>query len=345
MSIPIVFSGIKPSGDLTLGNYLGAIQQWLPLQRSHDAIFCIVDLHAITAPQDPQDLQERTRAIAAWWLAAGLDPEQVTLFVQSDVSAHAELAWILGTITSLGQLFRMTQFKDKVQKMYGEQGWQHLVSPASHNSSKQPIGFGLFAYPVLMASDILLYQTQLVPVGEDQKQHVELTRDIAERFHSTFGQTFTLPQVMLQQHGARIMALDDPSKKMSKSDASGSYIALMDDPEDVKKKIKKAVTDSGKEVVWADNKPALQNLLTIYSLLSRQTISQVVQDYQGKGYGEFKTGLTQVVVDFLVSLQERYKKVRKAEAKLEMILEQGAVQASKRAEKTLDEVKEKIGLG
>ncbi len=341
----IVFSGIKPSGDLTLGNYLGAVQQWLPLQRSHDAIFCIVDLHAITVPQEPKDLRERTRAIAAWWLAAGLDPEEVTLFVQSDVPAHTQLAWMLGTLTSMGQLFRMTQFKDTVQKVYGEQGWEHLVNPTEHTGNKQPIGFGLFAYPVLMAADILLYQTNAVPVGEDQKQHVELTRDLAERFNSTFGKTFMLPEVMMQKQGARIMALDNPLKKMSKSDAPNSFIALMDDMEDVKKKIKKAVTDSGSTVEWSEQKPALQNLLTIYSLLSGKSIPTVVEEYQGKGYGDFKAGLTAVVVEFLVPLQEGYKKWRKDEQKLELILEEGSMRAARRAEKTLDEVKEKIGLG
>lgn len=341
----IVFSGIKPSGDLTLGNYLGAIQQWLGMQRTHDSLFCIVDLHAITVPQDPKDLSERTRAIAAWWLAAGLDPEEVTLFVQSDVSAHAELAWILGTQTGMGQLFRMTAFKDKVQKMYGEQGLQHLVNPVEKKTNRQPVGFGLFAYPVLMAADILLYQTNLVPVGEDQKQHVELTRDIAERFNTTFGQTFTMPEPMIQKGGARIISLQDPKSKMSKSDAPNSFIALMDDPEEVKRKIKKAVTDSGSEVVWAEDKPALQNLLTIYSLLAQKTVPEVVRLYQGKGYGDFKAGLTDVVLEFLVPLQVNYKKWRKDEKKLEMILEQGGMQAAERAERTLDDVKEKIGLG
>lgn len=341
----IVFSGIKPSGDLTLGNYLGAIQQWLGMQRTHDSLFCIVDLHAITVPQDPKELSERTRAIAAWWLAAGLDPEEVTLFVQSDVSAHAELMWLLGTQTSMGQLFRMTQFKDKVQKMYGEQGLQHLVNPIEKKTNRQPISFGFFAYPVLMAADILLYQTNLVPVGDDQKQHVELTRDIAERFNTTFGQTFTLPEPLIQKNGARIMSLQDPKSKMSKSDVPNSFIALMDDPEEVKRKIKKAVTDSGSEVVWSDDKPALKNLLTIYSLLSNQSVTEVVELYQGKGYGDFKTGLTNLVMEFLVPLQTKYKQWRKDERKLEMILENGGMNASKRAEKTLDEVKEKIGLG
>lgn len=340
-----VFSGVKPSGDLTLGNYLGAIQRWVNLQHGHDAIYCIVDLHAITVPQEPKALRERTRAIAAWLLAAGLNPEEVLLFVQSDVPAHTELSWMLGTQTSMGQLFRMTQFKDKVQKLYGEQGLEHVVNPGSHQGNKQPIGFGFFAYPVLMAADILLYQTNLVPVGEDQKQHVELTRDIAERFNSTFGQTFVMPEPLIAKSGARIMALDDASKKMSKSDAPNSYIALMDDPEDVKKKIKKAVTDSGSTVEWSDGKPALQNLLTIYSLLRGQSTADVVKAYQGKGYGDFKAGLTEVVVEFLVPLQAGYKKWRKDEKKLELILEEGGMHAARRAEKTLDEVKEKIGLG
>lgn len=341
----IVFSGVKPSGDLTLGNYLGAIQHWVNLQHGHDAIYCIVDLHAITIPQEPSTLRERTRSIAAWLLAAGLNPEEVLLFVQSDVPAHTELSWMLGTQTSMGQLFRMTQFKDKVQKVYGEQGWEHVVNPGAHKGSKQPIGFGLFAYPVLMAADILLYQSNLVPVGDDQKQHVELTRDIAERFNSNFGQTFVLPEPLIAKSGARIMALDDASKKMSKSDAPNSYIALMDDAEDVKRKIKKAVTDSGSTVEWAVDKPALQNLLTIYSLLSGKSTASVVEEYQGKGYGDFKVGLTEVVLEFLLPLQEGYKKWRKDEKKLEMILEQGGMHAAKRAEKTLDEVKEKIGLG
>lgn len=340
-----VFSGVKPSGDLTLGNYLGAIQHWVNLQHGHDAIYCIVDLHAITVPQEPSALRERTRAIAAWLLAAGLNPEEVLLFVQSDVPAHTELSWMLGTQTTMGQLFRMTQFKDMVQKLYGEQGLEHLVSQTALRSNKQSIGFGVFAYPVLMAADILLYQTNLVPVGDDQKQHVELTRDIAERFNSNFGQTFVLPEPMIAKSGARIMALDDARKKMSKSGGLNSYIALMDDVEDVKRKIKKAVTDSGSTVEWSEDKPALQNLLTIYSLLSGKSTAHVVEEYQGKGYGDFKAGLTEVVVEFLVPLQAGYKKWRKDEKKLEMILEEGGMHAARRAEKTLDEVKEKIGLG
>lgn len=341
----IVFSGIKPSGDLTLGNYLGALQHWVDLQHGHDAIYCIVDLHAITVPQEAADLSRRTREIAAWLLAAGLNPEETLLFVQSDVPAHTELSWMLGTQTSMGQLFRMTQFKDKVQKMYGEQGLQHLVNPVEKKTNKQPIGFGFFAYPVLMAADILLYQTNLVPVGEDQKQHVELTRDIAEKFNASFGQTFVMPEPVIAKSGARIMSLDNPHSKMSKSDAPNSFIALMDDPEDVKRKIKKAVTDSGSEVVWAEDKPALQNLLTIYSLLAKKSVPNVVNMYQGKGYGDFKAGLTEVVLEFLVPLQTNYKKWRKDEKKLELILEEGGMHAARRAEKTLDEVKEKIGLG
>lgn len=343
---PIVFSGIKPSGELTLGNYLGAIQRWLQYQRGHDAIFCIVDMHSITVPQDPKVLSERTRNIAAWYVAAGLDPEEVILFAQSDVPAHAELAWILGTQATMGQLFRMTQFKDKVQKLFGELGLEHMVQDAhADRSAKKSIPFGLFAYPVLMAADILLYQTNVVPVGEDQKQHVELTRDIGDKFNKTFGQTFTIPKPEIAQMGARIMSLDNPHAKMSKSDAPNSFIGLLDPIEDVKKKIKKAVTDSGSEVVWAEDKPALQNLLTIYSLLSNQSVAEVTAQYAGKGYGDFKTGLSEVVVDFLTPLQERYKKLRRDEVKLEMILEEGARRAGNKAEKTLDTVKEKVGLG
>ncbi len=284
-----LFSGIQPSGDLHLGNYLGAIKQWLPLQDQYEAIFCVVDMHAITVPQDPAELRKKTIEIAKIYLAAGIDPQKSTIFIQSHVPGHAELAWILNTISTMGELGRMTQYKDKAQK-----------------SGEDTSTVGLFDYPVLMAADILLYDTAVVPVGEDQKQHVELTRDLAQRFNSRFGETFVVPEPLIQREGARIMGLDDPTKKMSKSAESVyNYIALSDDAETIRKKIKKAVTDSGSEIVYRDDKPALMNLINIYTLLSGKKVDEVEAMYVGKGYGDFKADLAEVVVNFLVPFQER----------------------------------------
>lgn len=282
-------SGIQPSGELHLGNYLGAIKQFVALQHDYEMLVFVADLHAITVPQDPVVLRQKTIEIAKIYLAAGIDPQKSTLFIQSQVSGHTQLAWVLNTIATMGELGRMTQYKDKSQK-----------------SGEETSAVGLFDYPVLMAADILLYDTAVVPVGEDQKQHVELTRDLAQRFNSRFGETFVVPEPLIQREGARIMGLDDPTKKMSKSAVSEyNYIALSDDADTIRKKIKKAVTDSGSEIVYRDDKPALKNLINIYMLLSGKKVNEVEEMYQGKGYGDFKTGLAEVIINFLVPFQER----------------------------------------
>ncbi len=321
-----LFSGIQPSGNLHLGNYLGAIKQWLPLQDQYEAIFCVVDMHAITVPQDPAELRRKTIEIAKIYLAAGIDPKKSTLFVQSHVPGHAELAWVLNTIATMGELGRMTQFKDKAQR-----------------SGEEASAVGLFDYPVLMAADILLYDTATVPVGEDQKQHVELTRDLAQRFNSRFGETFVVPEPLIQREGARIMGLDDPTKKMSKSAASEyNYIALSDDADTIRKKIKKAVTDSGSEIVYRDDKPALMNLINIYTLLSGKKVDEVEAMYVGKGYGDFKADLAEVVVNFLVPFQERLASI--SDDEVLAVLRAGAEKARAIAEKKVVQVYEKVGF-
>ncbi|MBI4281561.1 tryptophan--tRNA ligase [Candidatus Uhrbacteria bacterium] len=324
-----LFSGIQPTNILHIGNYLGALAPWISMQKDNTMIACIVDLHAITVPQKPEELRRNTETIAALYLACGLDPERVTIFVQSHVREHTELAWILNTTTKMGELERMTQFKDKALRQ--AQGKQDGVSS------------GLFTYPVLMAADILLYGTEGVPVGEDQKQHVELTRDLALRFNNRFGETFVLPKPLIQKEGARVMGLDDPTKKMSKSASSpNNYISLTDDADTVRAKIKRAVTDSGSEIVAGSDKPALTNLLTIYSLLSGTTILALEKKYKGKGYGDFKKDLAEVVVDFLTPIQERLKKTDVK--KIQKILDHGARTAQKIAAKTMEKVRERVGL-
>lgn len=334
-----LFSGIQPSGNLHLGNYLGAIKQWVELQNQYEAFFCVVDLHAITVPQDPAELRKKILEIAKVYIASGVDPEKSTIFIQSHVPAHTELGWILNTIATMGELGRMTQYKDKSQK----EGWEGS-------------GVGLFDYPVLMAADILLYDTAVVPVGEDQKQHVELTRDLAERFNKRFGETFVVPEPLIQKEGARIMGLDDPTKKMSKSAASEyNYIALTDDADTIRRKIKKAVTDSGSEIVYRDDpvkpgetpangasKPALRNLINIYSLLSNKTPKDIVEMYRGKGYGDFKTDLAEIVVNFLVPFQERLAAI--SDNQVLEILRAGAEKARALAEKKVRVVYEKVGF-
>jgi len=330
-TVMTILSGIQPSGILHLGNYLGALKQFIALQNEGDAYYCIVDLHAITVPQDPKQLRENTLSLAAMYIAAGLDPDKATFFVQSHVKEHTELGWILNPIATMGELERMTQFKDKTSNKNQETG----------NS----IAVGLFDYPVLMAADILMYQPHIVPVGEDQKQHVELTRDLAKRFNHRFGETFRIPEVRLQKEGARIMSLDEPTKKMSKSAASAnSYIALTDDPETIKKKISKAVTDSGTEVVSGKDKPALTNLLTIMSVLSGQTIPQLEKHFAGKGYADFKKELTETIIESLAPLQSAYHKLMKNPDHLKEILEDGAKRARTVASKTMEKVRNNIGL-
>ena len=295
------------------------------MQKDHSMIACIVDLHAITVPQKPDELQRNTETIAALYLACGLDPERVTIFVQSHVREHTELAWILNTMTKIGELERMTQYKDK------------------SGEHPEAINAGLFTYPVLMAADILLYGTEGVPVGEDQKQHVELTRDLALRFNNRFGETFVVPKPLIQKEGARIRGLDNPTKKMSKSASSpNNYISLTDAPGVVREKIKRAVTDSGSAVAASTDKPALTNLLTIYSLLTDTPVATLEKKYKGKGYGEFKKDLAEVVVTFLMPIQERLKKtdIKKVAA----ILDRGAKDAQKIAAKTMEKVHERVGL-
>jgi len=322
----IIFSGIKPSGSLHLGNYLGAIKQWVELQEKVDeAIYCVVDLHAITVPQKQKELKENILSVAAWYIAFGLDPKKSKIFIQSSRPEHAELAWILSCFTKMGELSRMTQYKDKSGK------------------NPEAVSAGLFNYPVLMAADILLYNATIVPVGEDQKQHVELTRNIAERFNFHFGPTFVVPKPLIQKETARIMSLDNPLKKMSKSDKSG--IGLSDTAEEIRDKIKRAVTDSGNEIKAGPGKPAMTNLLNIYSAVTEKSVNDLEEKYQGKGYGQFKSELAQAIIDFLKPIQEKHRELLKDKNKLIDVLKEGADSLEEPAQNLLKEVKEKIGLG
>ncbi len=321
-----IFSGIKPSGDLHLGNYLGAIQNWVKLQDEYDSIFCVVDMHAITVPQDPETLRRRTIEIAKIYLAAGIDPKKCLIFIQSHICEHAELSWILNTIAKIPELEKMTQFKDKSSK-----------------EGRESASVGLFDYPILMAADILLYDTQIVPVGEDQLQHIELARDLAKRFNSKFGKTFIVPEHFITKESMRIMGLDNPTKKMSKSAKSEyNYIALNDDAQTVRRKIKKAVTDSGSEIVYRDDKPALKNLINIYSLLDNKSSQEVEKLFVGKKYSDFKTELAEVIVKFLEPFQKKMGEL--SDEKVLAILEDGAKKVRPLAKKKLDEVKKKIGF-
>jgi tryptophanyl-tRNA synthetase len=320
-----IFSGAQPTGNIHLGNYLGALRNWVTLQHEYESFFCIVNLHAITIPQDPQSLVAKTRELARLYLAAGIDPQVSTIFVQSDVPEHAELAWILNCITRMSELDRMTQFKEKGRKQ------------------RENTSVGLFDYPVLMAADVLLYRTDLVPVGEDQKQHLELTRDVASRFNRDYGETFRVPDPFIPKIGARIMALDDPSKKMSKSDESpqGS-ILMLDDADTVRRKFKRAVTDSGTEIRFDESRPALMNLLTIYQLLTDQEREEIEAHFAGKGYAQLKNELADVTVEFLTPFQERVRSVNDEE--LDRIFEEGHERARPVARATLNEVKARMGL-
>ena len=324
-----VFSGIQPTGNIHLGNYLGAIRNWVADQAEYDNIFCIVDLHALTLPIDPQELHHSIRQLAALYIACGLDTRYCKLFRQSHVHEHAEMNWILGCFTPMGWLNRMTQFKTKA----GE-------NPDS-------VSTGLYCYPVLMASDILLYHTDLVPVGEDQRQHVELTRDLAQRFNSLYEQqVFTLPEAQIRKVGARIMSLDDPTKKMSKSDPNAnSRINLLDDPKTIKQKIARATTDSLRSVRFDPERPGINNLLTIYQLLTGQSQQEIEAEFAGKGYGDFKAALTERIVVTLAPIQQRYSELMNDLPTLEAILKQGAGEVRPLAEATLKRVKDVIGLG
>ncbi len=341
----VIFSGIQPSGNLHIGNYIGAIAQWVKLQEETESIFCIVDLHAITVPQDPKILREKVLEVAALYLACGIDPKKAHIFVQSENPDHTSLAWILNTITPFGQLERMTQFKEKSSKITRVATSQSAVPQRIYVAVEQHISVGLFDYPVLMAADILLYQTDEVPVGEDQKQHIELARDLAEKFNSRFGETFKLPVPIIQKETARIMSLQDPLSKMSKSDKDPmGTINLLDDENSVSEKITKAVTDSGSEIVFREDKPAISNLLTIYSVFSGVSAQEAETSFRGKTYSEFKKVLETAVNKKLSLIREEYKKTRNDEKALRQILDEGAEYARSKSSQTLKEVKEKMGL-
>ena len=322
-----IFSGIRPTGEIHLGNYLGAIKQWIELQQKEDCIFCVVDWHAITTPYEKKELQKQIIDLAASYLAAGLNPEKCVLFVQSQVKEHAELAWLLGTITPLGELKRMTQFKDKSQK------------------HPEYVNAGLLNYPLLMAADILLYEAEAVPIGKDQVQHLELTRNIAEKFNKKYGKTFAVPKPMLPKQGATIMSLTEPEKKMSKTDAGKGCIGLFENPKEIEKKIMGATTDSGKEIKYdLIKKKGVSNLLTIYSLFSNQPIKEIEKEFQDKGYGEFKKSLAELLIEKLKPLRQKKQDLIKNPAYVNSVLENGAKKARKRAEKTMAEVRKKMGL-
>ncbi|MVP01764.1 tryptophan--tRNA ligase [Paenibacillus lutrae] len=322
-----VLSGMQSSGRLTLGNYIGALRNYVKLQDEHKCYFMVANLHALTVPQEPAALKEQTESVAALYLAAGIDPSKASIFLQSSVKEHAELGWLLTTLTYMGELERMTQFKDK-------------------SAGKDSIGVGLFTYPSLMAADILLYNADLIPVGDDQKQHLELTRDLALRFNKRFGDTFTIPQPYIPEVGARIMGLDDASKKMSKSSPNpGSFIAMLDEPDVIRKKFSRAVTDSGREVKYdPQNKPEISNLISIYTQCSELTVAQVEAKYEGgQGYGTFKKDLAEVVVAQLEPIQTRYREIRES-GELYEVLRKGAQEATELASATVREVKEKMGI-
>lgn len=322
-----IFSGIQPSGTLTIGNYLGAMKQFVELQNNYDCYFCIVDQHAITVPQEPNELKEHIRSLAALYIASGINPDKATLFIQSDVPAHVELGWMLQSMTYMGELERMTQFKDK-------------------SEGKSAVSSALFTYPTLMAADILLYQANIVPVGDDQTQHLELTRNVAERFNNRFGSTFTIPDIKVPETGARVMSLQEPNKKMSKSDENvRGFISMLDTPKQMEKKIKSAVTDSDGIISYdKENKPGVSNLLSLYSALTNQSIEASVAHFSDKRYGDFKAEIAEKVVDTLLPIQERYNELIHS-SELDDILTEGAKKANATASQTLEKAKQKMGLG
>ncbi len=322
-----IFSGVQPSGNLTIGNYLGAIRNWTTLQDAYNCIYCVVDMHAITVRQVPADLRRRTYETLAVYIAAGLDPEKNTLFVQSHVPAHAQLAWDLGCFTMFGELGRMTQFKDKSRK------------------NADNINAGLFTYPVLMAADILLYQADLVPVGQDQRQHLELARDIAVRFNGSYSDTFTVPEGYIPRTGMKIMSLADPTKKMSKSDANpNASVGILDSYDDIIRKFKRAVTDSDTEVRYADGKDGINNLMSIYSCFTGKTMQEIENEFAGRGYGDFKLAVGETVADSLKPLRERFDELMKDKSYLESVMRSGAERASRIAYKTISKVHKKLGF-
>ena len=323
----IIFSGIQPSGVLTLGNYIGALRNFKLLEDAYDCIYCVVDMHAITVKQNAAELRARCLSLAAMYLAVGLDPKKSLIFCQSHVSAHAELAWILNCVTYMGELSRMTQFKEK---------------SAKHHDN---INAGLFTYPVLMAADILLYQTDLVPVGADQKQHLEITRDIAQRFNSQYGQSFVVPEAYIGKVGSRVMSLQEPTRKMSKSDPEDTYISLLDSPEVVRRKVKRAVTDSDASIRFdAEEKPGVSYLLSIISVLMDDPLESVTDSLQGEGYGGLKTRAADAIIETLAPIQAEYARIIADKATLQGILDEGAQAAARRANRTLDKVKRKVGF-
>jgi tryptophanyl-tRNA synthetase len=323
----VIFSGIKPSGDLTLGNYIGAIKNWVKLQEDYECYFCVVDLHAITVKQEPKDLRKRTLEILAIYVASGIDPEKNTLFIQSHVPAHSEAGWLLNCYTYMGELGRMTQYKDK-----------------SKNSGES-ISAGLFNYPVLMAADILLYQTNLVPVGKDQLQHLEIARDIGERFNKTYSDTFVIPEPYIPKTGAKIMDLQDPSKKMSKSEENvNGYILIMDPPEVIRKKVNRAVTDSIGEVKYNDEQLGVKNLMTILMTITGKSVEEIEEKYEGLGYAEFKSDVAEAIVSELEPVQIKIKEYIGNKDYLEGIYKKGAEKANYVANKTLRKMQKKIGF-
>ncbi|MCT4543068.1 MAG: tryptophan--tRNA ligase [Vallitalea sp.] len=323
----IIFSGVQPTGVITLGNYLGAIKNWTKLQDDYNCLFCVVDMHSITVRQDPALLRKRARDLLTMYIAAGLDPEKNIMYYQSHVSAHAELSWILNCFTYMGELSRMTQFKEKSAK-----------NGANINS-------GLFTYPVLMAADILLYQTDLVPVGHDQKQHLELAREIGTRFNNIYGDVFTIPEPYIAKVGAKIMSLQEPTKKMSKSDENpNGYISLLDDINVIKNKIKRAVTDSDREVTYSEHKPGVKNLIDIYACITGESIESCVDRFTGKGYGELKLEVAEAVVEELRPVQERFKDLQKNKDYIDQIVKKNGETANYLATKTLRKVQKKVGF-
>jgi len=323
-----VLSGIQPTGNFHIGNYLGAIRNWVVSQAEYDNIFCIVDLHAITVRQDPKELRKNIREAAGLLFASGIDPKKSALFVQSDVPEHTELTWILNCMTPMGWMNRMTQFKEKSEKQ------------------KESASVGLFDYPILMASDILLYESDLIPVGEDQMQHVELARDIAGRFNNLYGETFKLPKATMPKVGARIMGLDDPTKKMSKSeDKQGHAVGLLDKPEEILKKIKRAQTDSGREIKFDEKRPGVFNLLSIYQAFTGEERGKIETHFDGKGYGDLKKEVGEVVVEGLKPIQAEYEKLTRDPKQIDLLLKEGSARVRSTAQKVLKMVKDKVGLG
>ncbi len=324
---PIILSGIQPSGILTFGHLTGALKNWNEMQENHECFFMIADMHSITVRQTPADLRKRTLDTAAMFLAAGIDPEKSSLFIQSHVPEHAQLAWVLNTFTGMGECSRMTQFKDK---------------SAKHSEN---INVGLFSYPVLMAADILLYQANKVPVGEDQKQHLELSRNLAQRFNHNYSDTFAMPEPYIPKVGARIMSLQEPTKKMSKSDENENSILYLSDPHEVVlRKIKRAVTDSDSQVKFDDNKPGVSNLMTLYHVATGRSFDDIEKEFEGKGYGDFKSTVGEAVAEYLRPLREKYEAIRSDKKYLEGVLTEGADKARRQAHKTLRKVYKKIGF-